>query len=665
MLKKLLASVLAVATVASCALVPSALTSAATTYETADAIDYAIWQLNNPAASEETVKVVVYVGTNSQEQAIRETAYYTIKVADNNKETIEAKLKADETIISGNTKKALLGKAATDMVNYTVEVMETPYANAYVANIVEKAAVVYSEYNENAAAPSDTKADTLKKADLKLLGYYETVEGEIPTNTVFADMYAAGAVARLASKAFGHWQLKNGHVVVPAWDKSVNTTTNYYTKVDLVINKQPWTTVVPTGAELVSGSYALKDNAYAAHQNDLYLPNYDQANWLTYLENSCKLQNGGIAYFDTVDNSTPAPAKYEYAGVRLVKAADTSNDARYAVIYTPVAGNNDKVVKYTVTFYDDNGTSYDKVAEMTGNYKYAGARYYTTDVAEIYTMLKGTAGATMTHTAAGLESKFNKDTLAAYLAQAQTSSAAAGTTAYVVTDTMIQVNVRENVYNANFQYVEIQAVVDALRKYDVYSFAEGDKVVKSSAWLTDAQIAKTNYKNIDAATALTKDKVVIKATQADLGVAANATVKGVPAEYAYAQQDGVNPVITTTYKLGDATANAADFATTTGEFDAEAYFGRAAKVGDVVTLKVSLSELGEAKKLDWKKITVEYSVVGGTAGESYEFSGSELYKDGIATDITLAAGTNIVTAAVSYDGKVIGAVAPFYAYVAE
>ena len=61
MLKKLLASVLAVATVATCASVASA----ATTYVTADEEAYAVWQLENPeAAPEAEVDVTVYVAGN-------------------------------------------------------------------------------------------------------------------------------------------------------------------------------------------------------------------------------------------------------------------------------------------------------------------------------------------------------------------------------------------------------------------------------------------------------------------------------------------------------------------------------------------------------------------------------------------------------------------------
>ena len=141
----------------------------------------------------------------------------------------------------------------------------------------------------------------------------------------------------------------------------------------------------------------------------------------------------------------------------------------------------------------------------------------------------------------------------------------------------------------------------------------------------------------------------------------NVFVEGVPAVYAYAQVEG--DTIYTTYKLGDATVELADFSTTTGKFNSEAYFCRDAKAGDEVTLKVSLSAAGEAKKLDVAKIAVEFDVIGATAGETYAFAATELYKAGTAAQITLAEGTNIVTATVYYDGVKVGTFAPFYAAV--
>ena len=164
-------------------------------------------------------------------------------------------------------------------------------------------------------------------------------------------------------------------------------------------------------------------------------------------------------------------------------------------------------------------------------------------------------------------------------------------------------------------------------------------------------------------------------TAADLGVAEKATIDGVPAVFAYAQEAyscaiqkkmvaiRVAPVVYVTYKMGDATVELADFATTTGKFNAEAYFCREAKAGDEVTLKVSLSAAGEAKKLDVAKIAVEFDVIGATAGETYAFAATELYKAGTAAQITLAEGTNIVTATVYYNGVKVGTFAPFYAAV--
>ncbi len=103
------------------------------------------------------------------------------------------------------------------------------------------------------------------------------------------------------------------------------------------------------------------------------------------------------------------------------------------------------------------------------------------------------------------------------------------------------------------------------------------------------------------------------------------------------------------------------FATTVGEFKDVAYFGTEAKAGDVVTLKVSLSELGEKFGLDYKKITVVYEVEGAVMLKSnFDYSGDPIYKDGIATEFMLSEGFNKVVATVYYNGFYAGEFAPFY-----
>ncbi len=104
-----------------------------------------------------------------------------------------------------------------------------------------------------------------------------------------------------------------------------------------------------------------------------------------------------------------------------------------------------------------------------------------------------------------------------------------------------------------------------------------------------------------------------------------------------------------------------NFATTTGEFKDVAYFGRAAKAGDIVTLKVSLSELGEKYGLDYRKIRVEYETQGAVLVRSnFDYFGNPIYKDGIASEFMLSEGFNKVVAKVYYNGSYVGAFAPFY-----
>ncbi len=106
------------------------------------------------------------------------------------------------------------------------------------------------------------------------------------------------------------------------------------------------------------------------------------------------------------------------------------------------------------------------------------------------------------------------------------------------------------------------------------------------------------------------------------------------------------------------------FATTTGEFKDVAYFGTEAKAGDVVTLKVSLSDLGEQYGLDYKKITVVYETEGMVQlGATYDYNNDPVYKDGMATDFILSEGLNSAVAHIYYNGFDAGICDIFYAYV--
>ncbi len=107
-----------------------------------------------------------------------------------------------------------------------------------------------------------------------------------------------------------------------------------------------------------------------------------------------------------------------------------------------------------------------------------------------------------------------------------------------------------------------------------------------------------------------------------------------------------------------------NFATTVGEFLDQAYYAREARAGDIVTLKVSLSALGERYGLDYRKIKVVYEVEGAAQlGGNYDYHGHPIYKDGIATDFMLSEGFNKMVAKVYYAGVYAGEFEPFYTLV--
>ncbi len=105
-----------------------------------------------------------------------------------------------------------------------------------------------------------------------------------------------------------------------------------------------------------------------------------------------------------------------------------------------------------------------------------------------------------------------------------------------------------------------------------------------------------------------------------------------------------------------------NFATTVGEFDDLRYYGRAARENDLLTVKVSLSAFGEMYGLTLNDFTVRFETEGAVqCKENYFCTGSEIYKDGIAADFSLAKGFNQITAVI-YDskGNKLGAFKPVY-----
>lgn len=330
---------------------------------------------------------------------------------------------------------------------------------------------------------------------------------------------------------------------------------------------------------------------------------------------------------------------YDFDRVRLVKAATSDANAVYAATYKLSKENVNNNVQYNLWLVEEGSQGVaitvpgKEQAAWTGHY--LTKDQYITDPAKIYEMM------------------FDAD-INDYLTAAKDSD----NVVWKLTGKFAQVET-----NSRDKYVNVTAIVERAEKYTVYSFGANNSVVESYAWLTDKQVENTAYSNQDYTGNLAKPEEVIKATAADLGVAEVASVDGAQAKYAYAKVYG--NVIECTYKLGDATAELADFATTTGAFNAEAYFGRDAKANDKVLLKVSLSAQGEAKGLDASKISVEWNTYGTkAAGDAFFFEATEAYKAGAAQSFVLTEGTAVVTATVSYNGKVIGTFAPFYATVA-
>ena len=612
MLKKLLASVLAVATVATCASVASA----ATTYVTADEEAYAVWQLENPeAAPEAEVDVTVYVAGNVADTS---AISYTVKTSKNTVETAKeevAKKFADEK----------------DVKKYDIVVSATASANVYVAHVTEKLAVKYYPLYKNVG-------------DAVELGYYASPV----SSAVLADMYTKVATPKLANYVFTNWVL-DGTVVYPDYRTIDEKNAEYfYTKVGVAGADAPtYATWLKTGAYFTEGVAVEMDYAL--------VPNTDKADWATYMKNLITVASAmkgetftATAIEVSTDNSgEPKYVTYEY---NTVRAINTKDGVVYVMLYkAPKAEDAAKTIDYSLEFMLEDGTSVAVFSAAVATEK------YTTDAAEVYALITGTKdfGASVELDA----KKF--DTVEKFLNEYFVEEGVKfAVKSYIV-----------EAVNTLDKYVDVVVVVDPSFKHTVYSFGANDEVVKSEAYLNAEQCKLVSYTNKDTADKFVPAEVM-NVTAADLGVAEKATIDGVPAVFAYAQElnyqyvgDYDFPVVYVTYKMGDATVELADFATTTGKFNAEAYFCREAKAGDEVTLKVSLSAAGEAKKLDVAKIAVEFDVIGATAGETYAFAATELYKAGTAAQITLAEGTNIVTATVYYNGVKVGTFAPFYAAV--
>ncbi len=613
MLKKLLASVLALATVASCAFIPTALTSADTTYETATELAYNIWKLDNPdAADEAAVKVNVYViGQTSQN--LTNVIGADVKPSEMDQEKAEKLAWDENTGLEDDT---------TALTYHTVNATKTAAENVWIATVVEYNVVVYSDWNTSASAPASTKAEDLEAADVTVL---ETYTYPVDNSAVLADMYATQIRARLANKEFSHWSYKAAdHLVVPQYQEILNQDATYYTDFSVLTAKNNKV----TAAELVSGAYyAINngENVAESYKYSVKLPNNDKPNWDEYMANFQK------SVYDRTIKDTKGDS---YVPNKFIQVSAD----KWVMTYTKKADDSTTSVtmSYKLSLVYNGATV---MSWENTSYKVAKAEF-TTEPEAVYAI-------------ASANDSNAKDTLA----EALVAGKADGSTIYALTG-----EVRYELVNRVNNRVELMLYVEPATQYTVYSFAEGDAVVKDTVYLTASQVKTTNYANIDGEGELTKENEVIVATQEELEVSPTATIDGVPAVYAYAKVSGTT--IECTYKLGDATIDGSEFETTTGKFDAQAYFCRDAKAGDKVVVKVSLTDAGVAKNVDWTKVEVKYATEGDVVvGDQYWYEANGEYKAGVATDLYLAEGTNIVVGGVYYDGKLVCTFAPFYALV--
>lgn len=662
MLKKLLASALAVATVASCAYVPSALASAATVeYHTADVVKYMDWKLNTPDAPSTNVDVNIYVNTN----VTGANGVYTLNVAPEKNNEADVKAALNDAKKDGTKLKDAIGeiKETEAAVKYVVEYFYPAGTNTYVAQVAKKRAVVFSTWDANLTSHAgsqitDVKAKTLSDKDVQLLGYYNDGDQGAALAEISQTKYTSQV--RLAHYAFKYWVYTAASatdrvaVVSPFFDAVVDPNGTNYSVVN--IYKAANIANGFNGGALVAGTYyniGGDTHPYAEYAvSGLLVPNYDKANWTTYLGNYLKLAADDTKTFNTKVDGTGDSVSYT-----STKTVRQVADKTYAVTYKQDGAAANNVVTYTLNLRNVvDGTAIAGFAARKGYTSYDVANW-TTDPAEMYAIIKGdvVAGSYNYVDYAG-NGYVAKDTLANYLVQGKD----AHTVIYELTDKYASISVDKYTNHT----VTVDVYVTPKEEYTVYSYAANDTMKETQVYLSAAEAANDGkYNNQDGTTQIV-DKKVTKATAEQLGVATAATVKGVPAEYAYAQTDTTNKIINCTYKTGASIGvELADFQTATGEFQTEPYFGRDAKVGDQVTLKVSLSDAGVAKKLDLTKVTVEFAAAGvATVSENFDYAATE-FPAGVATTLTLAQGTNIVTATVYYDGAKVGTFAPFYAYV--
>jgi hypothetical protein len=620
MLKKLLASALAVATVATCAYVPAALASAATTTVTADANAYKAYKLLNPDATATSTKSTTNLRVLLDGSSITGTnldgSYTTVAFdnADHNESYIAANL---PTLLAGKSVDSIAaanldGEAFLDNDVFKKATVKSVYAigSEYLVSITTQTQVRISVLPD---ASYGTEKDVSKVAGVEELGWYEN--GQLNASTLIPAAYASeyNSQTKIASKVFSNWKYEGGLVVAVYKDLTEAEKANY-TAITLY-RKNGNKTVATPDADLTSGAYYAYAG-YAVVSDTLYVPTAEKASCELYLTNYLATQTA-ITY--TPENGDNAGVTYTGTGVKLL----TGTNAGKAVVTYSAPAAEAAASKYTTLILQFAGaTSAQIKVEDT-------AQTITEDPETIYAIAK-----------AADKETYTQDTLADYLADL------AGENANYVIDKVTSV-VRNIAVNGN----EVGAVTVTINT------VQADKV--TVYYYDDVIASKEAY--------LTADQKAATLTTSVLGIAANTTVGSKDAKFKSATLSGTDVAVT--YELGEATVNIEDFTTTTGLFNDKAYYNRAVKAGDDVRLNVALTDKGVAKGLDIAKISVSYEVIGATQnGETYQKeettnSVGVVLKAGQSTHFTLAAGTNIIVATVSYDGTVIGSFAPFYTYV--
>jgi hypothetical protein len=366
----------------------------------------------------------------------------------------------------------------------------------------------------------------------------------------------------------------------------------------------------------------------------LYLPTSDKANWGTYVANYCSY-NSRYGWNDKTVAHTGVEGEevtYTPNGVAIVNDNGTDKAVvTYAVKAEEVKDTTVTNVTYTLNFRGES------VASLSSGFTdKVAATSITTDPEAIYTILKGTKK---------YKDILTKDTLAEYVAAQDDTNKLTYAVVPQLTETSEQGS--GDTYTAT---VAVTLNLVKAVKTTAYYYDENGTIATKSVYLTETQKTENAKEN------------GTKLTAADLGIAATTTVDGYNATFKSASTKTGD--VEVTYTL--ATIDLSNFETTTGEFNATAYFGKkGATAGSKVMLKVSLSETGVANALDLSKVTVKYQVVSATAGDNYSWTPAEgeTYKAGVATDITLAEGTNIAVATVYYDKEEVGTFEAFYAIV--